>query len=181
MRRLACTSACKSTDRHATSSVLLHLLVHSDLSEMSPPQAFECLIFSPHSTTDFSSPFLCLHSAWYIRYTSGMSNKTLKKLLDERTRLLAELGTLPHMLHGSWVARFSLCSRPGCQCHSGHRHGPRHYLVIREGGRQRQKYVPNSQVAAAQAGLAEYGRVREIVDRITHINLTLMKEGAYED
>jgi hypothetical protein len=110
-----------------------------------------------------------------------MSNKTLKKLLDERTRLLAELATLPHMLHGSWVERYSVCSRPGCRCHSGHRHGPRHYLVVREDGRQRQKYVPNSQADAARAGLAEYQRACGIVDRITQINLTLINEGAYED
>lgn len=110
-----------------------------------------------------------------------MSNKTLKKLLDERARLLAELSTLSHMLHGSWVERFSVCSRAGCGCHKGHRHGPRHYLVVREGGGQRQKYVPTSQVDAAQAGVTEYRRAQEIVDRITHINLTLMKEGAYED
>jgi hypothetical protein len=110
-----------------------------------------------------------------------MSNKTLKKLLDERTRLLAELASLSRILHGSWVERFSVCTRPGCRCHRGDRHGPRHYLVVREGGRQRQKYIPNSQVPAAQAGLAEHGRSREIVDRITQINLALMKEGAYED
>ena len=110
-----------------------------------------------------------------------MSNKTIKELLDERGRLLAELGSLSHMLHGSWVERFSVCSRPGCRCHSGNRHGPRHYLVVREEGRQRQKYVPNSQVTAAQTGLAEYRRVREIVDRITQINLVLMKAEAYEN
>jgi len=108
-----------------------------------------------------------------------MSNK--KRLLKERTGLLAELGTLPCMLHGSWVKRFSVCSRPNCRCHTGDRHGPRHYLVISENGRQRQKYVPNSQVAAAQAGRAEYKRVCEIIDRITHINLALMKENAYEN
>jgi len=110
-----------------------------------------------------------------------MSNKTIKKLLKERKGLLAELGRLPRMLHGSWVERFSVCSRPNCKCHTGDRHGPRHYLVIRENGRQRQKYVPNSQVAAAQAGLSEYNRICEIIDRITHINLALMKEDAYED
>jgi hypothetical protein len=125
--------------------------------------------------------FFYLNSVLDIRYTSDMSNRTLKKLLDERVRLLAELGALPRMLHGSWVERFSVCSRPDCRCHSGHRHGPRHYLVVREGGRQRQKYVPNTQVDAAQAGLAEYRRVREIVDQITQINLALMKEDAYED
>jgi hypothetical protein len=110
-----------------------------------------------------------------------MSSRILKKLVDERGRLLVELGSLPRMLHGSWVERFSVCSRASCRCHEGHRHGPRHYLVVNEDGRQRQKYVPNSQVDAAQAGLAEYRRVCEIVTRITQINLLLMKAGVYED
>jgi hypothetical protein len=110
-----------------------------------------------------------------------MSKRTVQELLDERALLLAELGGLPRMLHGSWVERFSICSRPRCRCHRGDRHGPRHYLVVREKGRQRQKYIPNAQVAAAQAGLAEYRRAREIVDRITQINLALMKEDAYAD
>jgi hypothetical protein len=116
-----------------------------------------------------------------MRYTHGMSNRTVKKLLDERASLLDELCELSRMLHGSWVERFSVCSRPGCRCHSGDRHGPRRYLVVREKGRQRQKYIPNAQVPAAQAGVGEYRRVREIVDRITHINLALMKEDAYEN
>ena len=110
-----------------------------------------------------------------------MSKKIVQELLNERGLLLAEIGGLPRMLHGTWVERFSTCSRPRCRCHSGDRHGPRHYLVVREKGRQRQKYIPNGQVGAARTGLAEYHRAREIVDRITHINLALMKEGAYED
>lgn len=110
-----------------------------------------------------------------------MSNITIEKLREERASLLAELATLPHMLHGSWVERFSVCSRKGCRCRQGERHGPRHYLVVRENGAQRQKYIPNAQVDAAKAGLAEYQRVREIVDRITQINLALIKERAYED
>lgn len=110
-----------------------------------------------------------------------MSNKNIEKLLNERTKLLAELGTLSRMLHGSWVERFSVCSRPNCKCHKGYKHGPRHYLVVSEKGRQRQKYIPNAQVTAAKAGRSEYHRVCEIIDRITHINLVLMKENAYED
>ncbi len=110
-----------------------------------------------------------------------MSNVKLQKLLNERAGLLAELTRFPRMLHGSWVERFSVCSRPGCPCRSGRRHGPRHYLVVREGGRQRQKYIPNPQVDAARSGLAEYHRACGIIDRITQINLILMKEGAYED
>jgi len=110
-----------------------------------------------------------------------MSNKTVENLLDERAALLAEIGSLSHMLHGSWIQRYSLCSRKDCKCRSGERHGPRHYLVVNEDGRQRQKYVPNSQVEAAQAGIAEHRRLGEIVDRITRINLALMREGAYAD
>jgi len=110
-----------------------------------------------------------------------MSNKTIEKLLKERTELLAELGTLSRMLHGSWVERFSVCSRPNCKCHKGHKHGPRHYLVINENGQQRQKYIPNAQVIAAKAGRSDYNRACEIIDRITHINLALMKKDAYEN
>lgn len=113
-----------------------------------------------------------------MRYCIRMSN--VQKLLAERAALLVELGTLSQMLHGSWVERYSLCSRKNCKCHRGERHGPRHYLVVMENGRQRQKYVPISQVEAAQAGRSEHCRLNEIVDRITQINLALMKEGAYE-
>ena len=107
-----------------------------------------------------------------------MANTNSKKLLKERAELLAEMGTLSQLLHGTWVERYSVCSRPGCRCHSGDRHGPRHYLVVNLNGRQRQKYVSNSQVEVAQAGLAQYRRLQEIVDRITYLNLTLIKEAA---
>ena len=105
-----------------------------------------------------------------------MSIETLKRLVEERTRLLAELGTLSRLLHGSWVERYSVCARENCKCRRGERHGPRHYLVVNEGGRQRQKYVANAQVQVALEGLAQYRRLREIVERITQINLTVMKE-----
>ena len=109
-----------------------------------------------------------------------MSNKTVKKLLEERAKLLEELATLSRLLHGSWVERYSVCSRAGCKCHRGERHGPRRYLVVNEDGRQRQKYVPNAQVEAAQEGLSQDHRSQEIVARITQLNLVLMKEGRYE-
>ena len=105
-----------------------------------------------------------------------MSTRTAKRLLEERAKLLAELATLSRLLHGSWVERYSVCSREDCRCRRGERHGPRRYLVVNEAGRQRQKYVANAQVPVALEGLAQYRRLREIVDRITHINLTMLKE-----
>jgi hypothetical protein len=109
-----------------------------------------------------------------------MSNNTEKELQKERAGLLAELATLSRLLHGSWVERYSVCSRPDCKCRRGERHGPRHYLVVSEAGRQRQKYVANSQVKTALEGLAQHHRLREIVERITQLNLALMKENAHE-
>jgi len=101
--------------------------------------------------------------------------------LEERRSLLEELATLSLLLQGSWVERYSVCSRAGCKCHSGERHGPRHYLIINEDGQQRQKYVPNSQVVVALEGLEQYRRLRKIIERITQLNLALMKEGDYAD
>jgi hypothetical protein len=109
-----------------------------------------------------------------------MSNNTEKELQKERAGLLAELATLSRLLHGSWVERYSVCSRPDCKCRRGERHGPRHYLVVNEAGRQRQKYVASSQVKAALEGLAQHRRLRQIVDRITQLNLDLMKEDEHE-
>lgn len=110
-----------------------------------------------------------------------MSNNTAKKIQKERAGLLAELATLSRLLHGSWVTRYSVCSRPDCECREGKRHGPRHYLVINEAGCQRQKYVANSQVDVAVEGIAQYHRLQKIVDRITQLNLALMTENKHEN
>ena len=109
-----------------------------------------------------------------------MSNTSAQEtLLKARAKLLNELGTLSQLLHGSWVERYSVCSRAGCKCHRGERHGPRHYLVVNEGGRQRQKYIPNSQADMAMKGIAQYRRLLEIADQITQLNLALLRENAH--
>lgn len=110
-----------------------------------------------------------------------MSSSQINQLLAQRTSLLEELSTLSHLIHGSWFVRFAICSRPNCSCHSGKRHGPRYCLVIHENGRQRQKYVPNTQVPAVKDGIEQYHRLQEIIEEITLINLTLIKEKAYAD
>jgi len=104
-----------------------------------------------------------------------MSNLNL--LLQERFRLLKEMASLSCLVHGSWLERFSTCTRPRCRCHTGRKHGPRYYLVVNENGRQRQKYLPGACVDEARKGLAQDKRLREIVRRITEINLVVMKEG----
>lgn len=109
-----------------------------------------------------------------------MSNVNIEKLLQERDKLSKELGSLSKLLRGSWVERYSLCSRPHCKCHKGERHGPRRYLVVNEGGRQKQKYIPNAQVDAVRRGIEQHKRLQEIVNRITQINIHLIRERIYD-
>jgi len=108
-----------------------------------------------------------------------MSNSNVEKLMKERSRLMKQLTGLSGMLHGSWVERYSVCSIKNCRCHKGERHGPRHYLVINEKGKQRQKYIPVSMVESAKEGVRTHKRMKELVDEITLINLQLMKEKEY--
>ena len=110
-----------------------------------------------------------------------MSNVNVKKLIEERKQLLEELSTLDHLLHGSWLERYSTCSRENCKCHRGDLHGPRYYLVVNENGRQKQKYISIGQKEAATAGVMQGKRMLEIVEAVTQINLQLIKEGACDD
>lgn len=103
-------------------------------------------------------------------------NQTMA-LQEERHELLRELGGLSKLLHGTWVERYSTCSRPGCACHRGKRHGPRYYLVVNVDGRQRQRYVPKRLVGAVRDGLSQHRRLLEIVRRLTDLNLAMLRDG----
>jgi hypothetical protein len=107
-----------------------------------------------------------------------MQIKSIQQLLQERSELFIEIAKLTLLLHGSWIERYSTCSREQCKCHHGQRHGPHYCLVVNQDGHQRQKYIAQTQVGTAQKGLAQYKRLQELVDQITRINLSIMKEEA---
>jgi hypothetical protein len=102
----------------------------------------------------------------------------IEKLQTEKILLMREISTLTGLFRGSWVERFSTCSNKKCRCHTHpeHRHGPRRYLVVNENGKQKQKYIPNRLVTHVKEGIAQYQRLKEISNRLTAINLILMKE-----
>lgn len=105
---------------------------------------------------------------------SGRDEKALRR---ERQKLLAELARLPLIIHGSYFERYSTCSRPGCACHEGERHGPRAYIAERKDGRPRQHYVKQDQVSAVQEGIEQYRRLLVLADRVSEINLELARAG----
>ncbi len=106
-----------------------------------------------------------------------MQENNQNKWLNERAALLTEMAQLTDLIHGSWVERYSTCSRPKCPCHQdpAKRHGPRAYVVINVEGKQRQKYVPNSQKTAVLNGIKQYKRLLAIGERISQINILMMR------
>ena len=116
----------------------------------------------------------------YILPVSSASPKTSGNK-RERQRLLSELSDLTKLIRGSFFERFSTCARPTCGCHRGERHGPRGYVTVKEGRRQRQYYVPQNQTEAVRHGIQQYHRLMEIVDRISAINLERMQGGTLNE
>lgn len=110
-----------------------------------------------------------------------MSNDAVKNLIERRKQLTEELAHHAGLLHGTWVERYTVCSRPNCKCHRGEKHGPRFHLAVMENGKQRQHYIRLEHKDLALRGLAHNQIVEEILQEITQINLELMKEGAYDD
>ncbi len=99
----------------------------------------------------------------------------------EREELLGEIPHLFRLIHGSYFERYSTCSRKNCACHEGKRHGPRAYVSRTIKGRPRQYYVPRDQEKAAREGIEQYHRLLQIADRITGINLELMRGGRLDE
>ena len=117
----------------------------------------------------------------YTGDMSTLSDDQAASLSAERGQLLEELSRLCLLIHGSYFERYSTCSRTGCACHEGRRHGPRGYVALRSAGRPAQHYVPRSQVSAVQSGVEQYQRLLQVADRITEVNLALMRGGRLDE
>lgn len=102
------------------------------------------------------------------------------KLLEKRERLLRQLAALRLVVHGSYLERFSTCTRKDCACHRGDTHGPRSYVVLYRNAKQRQIYVPQEQVRAVRQGLRQDEQAGDLLRKITDINVALMRAGALE-
>jgi len=98
-------------------------------------------------------------------------------LRRKRAALLRELAGLSGLLHGSYLERFTTCSRPRCACHQGRRHGPRAYLIVYRRKRQRPLYIRRADRAAVRRGLRQHERLAGLVQELTDINIQLLRAG----
>ena len=107
-------------------------------------------------------------------------NAKLQKLVEMRRQLLAKLTMLELLMHGSFVERFSTCSRENCRCHRGEKHGPRAYVVVYRDGRQRQVYVPQAQLKVVAKALKQDAQAQGLLHQISECNLALMRAGVLD-
>lgn len=69
------------------------------------------------------------------------SRQRIIVLINERSRLEKRLLKSKALLKGSLFEQYRKCSKSGCRCARGERHGPYPYLVVGKGKERRLTYV----------------------------------------
>jgi hypothetical protein len=101
---------------------------------------------------------------------------SIAALRRRRQQLLRQLPPLDRLLRGSLIERYKPCGKPGCKCARGPGHGPKYYLSVSHYGRQPQvDYIPQDYQSQASECLANYHRLRGILDEICAINHELLR------
>ena len=105
-----------------------------------------------------------------------MQDQPAWALRRKRKQLLRQLPSLEALLRGSLIERYKRCGKPGCKCAQGPGHGPKYYLSVSFPGLQPQMdYVPQDLQEQVVARLANYQRVRELLEQLCEINRELLR------
>src|ERR1700684_1562591 len=104
----------------------------------------------------------------------GLSPLALRR---RRRNLVRGLPPLEKVLRGSLIETYKRCGRPNCHCADGPGHGPKRYLstISRTGERPRVRYVPNAAHAEVREFLANFRKLREVLNEICAINAELLR------
>jgi len=81
---------------------------------------------------------------------------------------LAQLVSQRGIVRGSLLVRRRVCGKPGCRCIRGEEHESL-YLVISEGGRTRQLYVPKDWEARVRRWVEDYHHARRLMEEVSRI------------
>ena len=95
-----------------------------------------------------------------------------------RDRLIAKLPPWSQLIRGSLVHYYLTCGNPGCRCHRAkrNRHCPYWYVTVSyAAGRQKRYLIPPQKLPMARQGIAAYHRMWKGLDRISELNLALLK------
>ena len=88
---------------------------------------------------------------------------------ERRTRSqLAQLLSQRGVMRGTLLERRRVCGKPNCRCVQGDGHEGL-YLVISEGGRTRQLYIPKEWERRVRQWVADYHQAREHLEAISRL------------
>src|ERR1700724_3412796 len=101
---------------------------------------------------------------------------TLKQHLPAASRC-SSMPSIEQILRGSLIETYKRCGRPNCHCVDGTGHGPKRYLstISRTGERPRVGYVPNAAHAEVRHFLANFRKLREMLNEVCAINAELLR------
>lgn len=107
----------------------------------------------------------------------NLQEKSKAFLQSRRTSLLRRVAVIdPHILRGSLIERYIRCGKPGCKCADGPGHGPKYYLSVSYPDRKpEQDYVPQQFQKHVVKSLANYQKLKTLLEQIYDINRELLR------
>lgn len=97
------------------------------------------------------------------------------RLRKRRRQLVRGVGASGELLKCSLIERFTVCSKPGCRCGQGDKHGPYLYVSIFDGKQSRQIYVPQAMKKEVRLWARNYQQLSEKVAKISRLSVELIR------
>lgn len=94
-----------------------------------------------------------------------------RRLRSELRKILDGSG----MLHGTVIERQRVCGKPNCKCTRGQKHRSL-YLVVTEGGKPRQLYVPQDWEQTVRQWVKDYQKARELMEELSRLHWLKVRE-----
>lgn len=94
-----------------------------------------------------------------------------RRLRSELRKILDSSG----MLHGTVVERQRVCGKPNCKCARGQKHRSL-YLVVTEGGKPRQLYMPEDWEQTVRQWVKDYQEARELMEELSRLHWQKVRE-----
>lgn len=91
-----------------------------------------------------------------------------------RSKLAQIVGT-QGLIRGTLLERHRRCGRSGCHCAKGPGH-PALYLVLSEGGRQRQLYIPKQFQDRVRQWVQNHRLARQLIHEISQMHWVRIKQ-----
>lgn len=100
---------------------------------------------------------------------------SMREIQRRRARLVSRLARAGEIMKGSLAVRWTRCSRPGCQCARGDKHGPYLYVSVFRDGRTRSVYVPQHLEKEVRRWVQNAVELEKDVAEITWLNAQLVR------